>query len=268
MTEIEFIIEDDLVPYVNCIMTGENFANNSHTNIPLYADGYPGIMFQQAKNGLYLLPKNKKLSQLFLYGQTLNPVSLDVNGPHKFVVLQLYPFASKYLLNVDPKELNDDCYDLLQVEYIDTENFRRQLVESENLNEKIKIISDLMRQLIESHKVTENDGIQNAISIILDHAGQIRIKDLLEQVYMTERTLERNFVSHVGLTPKQFVKIIQFQSSIKKLTQSTYNSLLEIGLDSGFSDQSHFIRTFKSYTGQTPSYYLRNTVEISCSLKP
>jgi len=254
--ETKFNIDHDLTPYINCIMVGENIGANSHTNIPLYADGYPGIMFQQAKRGFYLFPKGKKLSELFLYGQTLHPISLDVNGPHKYVVIQLYPFASKYLLNIDPKKLNGECYDLLQIEYLDVESFRKQLIEAKDINEHIRIISDLMRQLIASHKVSENDTIQNAISIIIDRGGQIKIKELLEQVYTTERTLERNFVSHVGLTPKQFAKIIQFQSSINKLTQSTYNSLLDIGLDSGFSDQSHFIRTFKSYTGQTPSYYL------------
>ena len=66
MVETEFHIDKDLSPYVNCIMFGENSRFDSHTNIPLYADGYPGIMFQQSENGFYLLPKKKKLSELFL----------------------------------------------------------------------------------------------------------------------------------------------------------------------------------------------------------
>ena len=107
MKEIEFIIKHELQPFVNCIMTEESDAANSHTNIPLYADGYPGIMFQQSVNDFYLLPKKKKLSELFLFGQTLAPASLDVKGPYKFIVFQLYPFASKYLLGVDPKERRD-----------------------------------------------------------------------------------------------------------------------------------------------------------------
>jgi len=256
LNQTKFIIDDDLAPYVNCVMIGESLDANSHTNIPLYADGYPGIMFQKSKNGFYLLPKNKKLSELFLYGQTLHPTSLDVKGLHRYVVVQLYPFASKYLLNINPKVLNDECYDLLQIEYIDIETFRRKLIETENLNEQIIIISDLIRQLIKFHKVSINNKINKAISIILNTKGQIRINELSNSIFMTERTLERNFMSYVGLSPKQFSKIIQFQFSINKLTKSAYDSLLEIGLDSGFSDQSHFIRTFKKYTGQTPSYYL------------
>ena len=80
----------------------------------------------------------------------------------------------------------------------------------------------------------------------------------MKQLPVTERTFERNFKSYVGLSPKQFAKIIQFQSSLNRLTKAKFQKLTDIGLESGFTDQSHFIRTFKSYTGQTPSFYSRN----------
>jgi len=255
MQKVEFIIKNDLEPFVNCIMTQEGGGANTHTNISLYADGYPGIMFQQADNGFYFLPKKKKLSELFLYGQTLAPASLDVQGPFKFIVVQLYPFASKYLLGVDPKVLNDDCYDLLSIERIDVDAYRRQLINAERLEEQINIISELMRQLIQSNKVPEKDKIQQAIAIILEHKGLIKVQSLLQQLYITERSFERNFLAQVGLTPKQFAKIIQFQYSLNKLTEAKFEKLVEVGADSGFTDQSHFIRTFKKYTGQTPSYF-------------
>lgn len=257
MKKVEFDVRDELKPFVNCIITGKGSSARSHTNIPLYADGYPGIMFQQAKNNFYLLPKKKKLSQLFLFGQTIEPISLDVEGTYRFVVLQLYPFASKYLIDVDPKELNDDCFDLLQIKYVDVESYKQRLLESENSKDQVEIILDLMTELIRSNRVPENDRIQQAISLILKHGGQLKVKELLEQLFITERTLERDFMSQVGLTPKQFARIIQFQSSLNQLTQTKFNKMTEVGVDSGFADQSHFIRTFKKYTGQTPSYYLK-----------
>jgi len=258
LIKTEFHIDKDLAPYVNSIMIGKNTSFDSHTNIPLYADGYPGIMFQQSQKDFYILPKKKKLSELFLYGQTLDPLFLDVKGPHNYVVVQLYPFASKYLLDIDPKELNDECYDLLQIKYINVNRFFNQLKKSVNLAEQIKIISNLMRELILKNNIPENDNIQKAISIIIESKGQIKIKDLLEQLPLTERTLERSFTAYVGLSPKQFSKIIQFQSSLNKLSKAKFQKLTDIAIDSGFTDQSHFIRTFKSYTGQTPSFYYRN----------
>lgn len=259
MNKINYNINDHLKPFVNCIMEGKSSATDAHTNIPLYADGYPGIMFQRSTDGFYLLPKKKKLSELFLYGQTLNPVALDVQGPYQFIVVQLYPFASKYLLNIDPKILNDDCYDLLQNKQVDLQNYHQKLIKANSIPTQMHILSDLITDLIEAHAVPKNDAIQQAISIIIEQKGQLKIQDVLKQIYLTERTFERNFSAQVGLSPKQFARIIQFQFSLGQLNASNLPKLTQIGLDSGFADQSHFIRTFKKYTGQTPSFYLKTS---------
>ena len=66
MKEVAFIMRKDPQPYINCIMVKESNDPAGPTNIPLYADGYPGIMFQQAEIGFYLMPSNKKLSELLL----------------------------------------------------------------------------------------------------------------------------------------------------------------------------------------------------------
>lgn len=261
MYKIDYIVPENLEPFVNCIMIDESENPDSETSIPIYADGYPGIMFQQSESGMYQEPKGKELSELFLFGQTITPFTLEMKGKFNFVVVQLYPFASKYLLDIDPKVLNDDCYDLLQLKHIDIFAYRKALVNSVSLDEKVKIIYKLMVELIQHNTVPDDDQIQKAIELILKHKGLVRIKDLTEELYITERTFERNFVSQVGLTPKQFSKIIQFQSSLHNLTQSNYNKLTDISHDSGFADQSHFIRTFKKYTGQTPSYYLNNMAQ-------
>ena len=113
MIKVDFIIPQSLEPYVNCIMVDESDSPDAKTRIPLFADGYPGIMFLDSENNGYFEPKHKKLSDLFLYGQTVDPAALEFEGTFRFTVFQLYPFASRYLLGVDPKVLNDDCFDLM-----------------------------------------------------------------------------------------------------------------------------------------------------------
>lgn len=255
--KIDFMVPKDLEPYINCIMMKENLQEDASTSIPLYADGYPGIMFGQSQEGFQLLPKGKKLSELFLYGQTIHPVSLETQGPFRFVVFQLYPFASNYLLGVDPKVLNDDCYDLLQLRHVDVTSFHRRLKNTEDLDQQVQIISQLMSALIAANEVQTDDQIQKSIELILRQKGQLTIKELLQDIPLGERTFERRFMAQVGLSPKQFAKIVQFQSSLYQLSTSRFHKLLDVGLESGFADQSHFTRVFKQYTGQTPSYYLK-----------
>ena len=257
MKQVHFNPSEALRPYVNAIMVMESKELEGKTTIPLYADGYPGIMFQQSKNGFYYLPKGKKLSELFLYGQTVYPASMEVEGPFDFIVFQLYPFASKYLLNVDPKILNDDCFDLLELEHLDTLSFAKSLKSTLIFKERVEIVSQLMLHLIARNTARPDDRIQKAISIILENKGQTTIAEVRDQVFVAERTFERQFITQVGLSPKQFAKIIQFKSSLQLLNEENYDQLLDVGLDSGFSDQSHFIRSFKKYTGKTPSEFIR-----------
>jgi AraC-like DNA-binding protein len=243
--------------YVNCVYIRESEDPKGHTNIPLYADGYPGIMFQEAAKGFYLLPRQKKLSRLFLFGQTITPVSLDVRGPFKYIVFQLYPFASKYLLGVNPRELNDDCFDLSLLQNVEINKFSAHLEKRKDTEGRMAIFTKLVRQLVEENLFAQDDRVQEAISIILDHNGQTTMREVRDQLSMTERTLERQFIAQVGLTPKQFAGIIQFQSSLKRLSDENYDHLTEVGFDAGFADQSHFIRAFKKYTGKTPSDFLK-----------
>lgn len=255
--KVEFITPPEPQPYINSITVAEDPRPDAHFNLPLYADGYPGIMFQQADNDFFRLPTKKKLSPLFLYGQTLHPISLDVRGPYRFVVVQLYPFASQYLLGVDPRTLNDECYDLLTLKHIDAQSFYDSLVAAPDAFSQIDIICNLVRALVNANAIPPDDRIQRAIQLIIAHKGQTTVKELRAQLFLTERTLERQFKAQVGLTPKQFARIIQFQTSLRQMTQAGFDKLVEVGLDSGFADQSHFIRTFRKYTGQTLSFYLK-----------
>lgn len=256
----KYSVRKNLRCYVNSILTDASDDPKGSLELPLYAEGYPGIMYQKADSDLYLLPKGKKLSKLLLYGQTLKPSILSGEGAYQYVVLQLYPFASKYLLNVDPKSLNDDCYDLFQIENVNTKRFHEKLLVTNDLTKQIEIMCDLAEALLVAHQVKEDDRIQNAIHHIIENKGYGRISDIRDQVFMTERTFERNFMNEVGLTPKQFAKIIQFQSTIEKVENPEKERFTDIAFDSGFSDQAHFNRVFKSYTGLSPKQYRLQTV--------
>ena len=112
---------EKLNPYVKEILFLENQDVHANIQLPFYADGYPGIIFSESIHPFHLLPPNKKLSAFYLYGQTIEPITLQVKGAYQLITLRLYPFAVRLLLGVDPKVLNDDCYDLLQLEDVDTE---------------------------------------------------------------------------------------------------------------------------------------------------
>jgi len=92
--------------------------------------------------------------------------------------------------------------------------------------------------------------VSSALSSIRQHSGIVRIKDLAASLYVSQDAFEKKFRSTVGATPKQYASIIRMKDLIKKYP--SYTSLTDAAYEAGYFDQSHFIKDFRLFTGQTP----------------
>ena len=240
--------------FVKNVLTIES--DNPDLNIlPFYADGYPGIMFQETDNGLYVLPQNKKMPDFFLYGQTIHPIELQIKGKYKLIVFQLYPFVIESFFDINPQTLNDKCYDLIEMRNFNIEKEISKLKETSNFIEWTKRITNFLIEMFRTQKEKLDYKIQQGILQIVENNGLQTIRQLREFLNISERTFEIRFLAQVGITPKQFSKIIQFQNSLTDLQTNDFNKLTDIVYKNGFADQSHFIRVFKAFTGITPSNF-------------
>ncbi len=247
---------EKLKKHVKTIYVMEKACGDDTTiSLPFFADGYPGIVFYSSNHDIYQLPKNKKLSRLFLYGQTIHPMELLIRGSYSIIVFQLFPYAAKNLTGINPIKLNDDCFDLSLMPNQNIESILKKLSKTSSSSRQIQIISEFIEKLIVDNPIKLDNTIQMAINQMINSKGKITIKKIREQLHCTERTFERQFLSQVGLTPKQFAKIIQFQSSFNQLNEHDYSLLTDIVFDNGYADQSHFIKNFKKFTGKTPSKF-------------
>lgn len=86
--------------------------------------------------------------------------------------------------------------------------------------------------------------------------GNVSIYDIAKRNFTTVRQLERMFKTHIGLTPKEYVKIIRFQSAVAMMnSRRQEKSLSAIAFECGFYDQAHLANEIKHHTGLTPSQF-------------
>lgn len=106
-------------------------------------------------------------------------------------------------------------------------------------------------------KETEIDKlVQAAVQRIKSTNGAIRINELADMLSISNDAFEKRFRKIVGGSPKQFASIIRMSSVIAQLKQKP--DFLTVAIDAGFYDQSHFIKTFRTFTGLTPTEFFRS----------
>lgn len=97
-----------------------------------------------------------------------------------------------------------------------------------------------------------DDRIENAVAALKADDGTRRIDALARTATMGLRTFQMRFLECVGLSPKEFARILRLQATLRGLDRND-ESLAQLALGSGFSDQAHATRELRRLTGLTPA---------------
>jgi AraC family transcriptional regulator len=85
-------------------------------------------------------------------------------------------------------------------------------------------------------------------------ADNLSLDDLADEVGISKYHFSRRFKKRTGQSPYQFVIYERVRAARQQIRETT-QSLAQIALNTGFSSQSHFTRTFKQHVGVTPGQY-------------
>ena len=135
-------------------------------------------------------------------------------------------------------------------------NVQERLSESNDNVSRIAIIERfLLSKLIFHHP---DKLVSEAISRINAVNGNVKINDLLNDLFISKDAFEKRFRKTAGATPKQFSRIVKMNAVIRQ--RKTGGSFPEVVFDNGFYDQPHFNKDFKLFTGQTPTDFFKSGV--------
>jgi AraC-like DNA-binding protein len=131
-----------------------------------------------------------------------------------------------------------------------------RLAEARSNRDRVDVVEAFLRR-----KLTNTQPvalISNAIQLIKQQSGIIRIRDLAISLHISQDAFEKRFRTLIGSTPKQYASIIRLRNLIGKYP--SYHSLTEASYEAGYFDQSHFIKEFRLFTGRAPKDFFKSTV--------
>ena len=87
--------------------------------------------------------------------------------------------------------------------------------------------------------------------------GEESIRKLEVITGYSDRYCRKSFKSLYNCTPKTYLRIIRFQTSLHRLLLSSDNTvqISNLACDLGYSDEAHFINEFKCFSGLTPNNF-------------
>ncbi|SIN96682.1 helix-turn-helix domain-containing protein [Chitinophaga niabensis] len=231
--------------YISNILVIENSDPYCDVALPLIANGYPSIV---ALNGDYL----------HLYGQCVKPAELILRGRFMMIAYFIYPHALKTLFGFDAKELTDIHIDLSLTQPARGMCLQEQLANAAALPARVQFLNSYIQKLAEPIRGV-HEGILYATDAIRKSDGLVPLKDIRNELHITERTFQRLFEFHVGISPKLFSKICQFNAAFQQINYQQFSRLTDVAYQFGYADQSHLIRDFQKFTLTSPSEYLKRS---------
>lgn len=140
-------------------------------------------------------------------------------------------------------------------------NLHQLIMDEEQGLEKEELYYFLMQELIAHYAVPisvskeENDSrIEEMCEYMRAHyAENISLEQLRQQIGMNKFVMLRSFAAQKGITPFQYLMATRINVAMQLLEEG--KEPLDVALQTGFTDQSHFSNTFKRTIGLTPGQY-------------
>lgn len=248
----KFLPADDLKAYIKYFVVSENELENEYHVLPT-----SGLVIGFQYQGTLATIKDQQESKLTSAGITgiTDRYKIFKNSANTGTVLIYFTeigfthFASHPAHELFNLSLSlNDIFEKSNVREVE-----EKLAIATTDKQRIKIVEYfLLSQLKDIHT---DKLIVEAVKLIYQSNGTIRIKELNKKLLISQSPFEKRFRKVVGTTPKKFASIIRFNTVLDHLKHT--KSLTEICYENHFFDQAHFIKDFKQFTGTTPENFKR-----------
>lgn len=169
--------------------------------------------------------------------------------------IQLWPGASLALLGLPADELAGRHVQLDDIWGASAGLLREALLAAPSAEGKLRCLETALMQRLPS---SARSPWRSAHRVVLTGLQQLQAGSSVDAAARrsgySQRQFVRLFSQAVGLTPRLYVRVQRFQKALR-LMQRQRPSLAEVAFEAGYSDQPHFNRDFRDFSGLTPEQY-------------
>lgn len=150
---------------------------------------------------------------------------------------------------------NNKVVDAINVFGKEFDVFRNQLILYDSVDAIVECAEKwLLSQLQED--TFEGEIIQHFVEQIRATSSTVNLKTIALKSGYSQKQFIHLFKKYVGITPKQFHRIVRFNEILTAIHQKNKINWLVVATDCGYYDQAHFIKDFQLFSGLNPKQYI------------
>lgn len=188
-------------------------------------------------------------------GRYMHPVSIRFFDAHVLITI-FKPFGFFYIFGVPQGVLLNKTIGLKSLGISSNEMIVDKIAKSKSVRGKIDFIENWLIENLNKNKIASVGLTEYVMVKIIQSQGAVPLKNILSDLRLNRRYLERHFNDYVGTGAKELSKIIRFNFTANYLIQHPTASALELCEIGNFYDPSHLIREFNKYTGFSPGHFI------------
>lgn len=249
-----------LKKYVKCYYFIEN-PNDQLIHDVYFADGCVEAVFSL---GWDFYKEGSKEDWAKVIGQIIKPRQLKIQGKGRSFGIWFHPHTFSCFTGIPMFELNDRVLSWDVFFPNSFADFIGNCMYDSDLVALVTGADEFLLTKLSAYTAKPVDAVvDSAIRYIYNNRGRSNLSHLATSLKVSERYLQRAFVSRIGVSQKQFIRIMRFQQVLQSISQGDLANLTAVAYTNDFYDQSHFIREFKSFTGFVPSAFEAGKLPIN-----
>ena len=184
----------------------------------------------------------------------------DASEEVSIIGVHFKPGGAFPFLRLPASDLADTHVDLETLWGPSAGRLRERLCEARTSHDRFYLVEEvLMRRLC--HRVEQHYAVLAGLEIFRKNQGP-KVREAAKHIGLSQRRFIQLFKAEVGMTPKLFSRIQRFQQTRIFIQQSASVNWADLALDLGYFDQSHLIREFLEFSGQSPTNYLKRQLRF------
>ena len=234
----------DLRSYVRYYWVLESDEPFSVLTFPI---GCPQMIFHR-RTPLFIPELSSRQDKFTISGQVDFPAHIASDGDMEMVVAVFYPHTIGMFIDTPPSAFYNQEISGYDIGNKQLNLLADRIFDCEDSETAISLIEQWLTARIRPSLNLERIG---GSLPALFRSPSTSVENLAGIACLGKKQFGRLFREYVGMNPKEYGRIARFQRALRMMQLGSLD-YVGIAYASGYSDQSHFIRDFRQFSGMTP----------------